>query len=279
MAEANSGERGARIWLRAVAVAVAGVLGIGLAFSLVRGEFLETARAPVSEVLGWMGTVLFWGVIVPVAWVISGLISLFAGLFSVDGELRGIFVDGGSIGEQFLEREPGNTPAYVTGLEWALLVVFSVLVLYILSRALRRRRRGRDPRVEGVRESVRGRSDPVYDAAGMLFDLLPPGLRRRRGARSIYLPSGPAGVVDALRSYYRLLLHAGKEGGDMPRSSTPAEYEDSLSGLVPGGLASRATAAFNAAFYGGIEPPATDRKEISAELDRLGAPDLPDQEA
>ncbi len=78
----------------------------------------------------------------------------------------------------------------------------------------------------------------------------------------------------ARRAYYRLLLHAGARGGDRPRSSTPVEYREELAQLVPGDLAGRSTEAFNAAFYGGHEPPADELAEIRAELDRLGAPHL-----
>ena len=58
------------------------------------------------------------------------------------------------------------------------------------------------------------------------------------------------------------------------RSATPTEYSGELDALVPGGIAARATAAFNAAFYGGAEPPAAELDDIGTELDRLGAPDI-----
>lgn len=270
----TGGERGAAIWLRAVAATVAGVLAVGLAFSLVRREFLETVRAPVNEVLGWMGTVLFYVFVIPMAWIVNGVVGLVVGLLSGD-EPTGEFIGtGGSFGEQFLEREAGPTPLYVTALEWLLLGIIAALALYVLSRAFRRRGRDRSERVEGVRESVLGESDPVYDAASILFGLLPSGLRRRRAGATITLPPGPPGVVDAMRSYYRLILHAGSKGGPRPRTATPGEYLSHLTSLVPGPLARRATAAFNVAFYGGREPPVEDLAETKAELDRLGAPDL-----
>jgi hypothetical protein len=125
-----------------------------------------------------------------------------------------------------------------------------------------------------VRESVLGESDPMLDAANMLFGLLPSALRRRRGGHRIVLPSGPPGVVEAMRSYYRLLLHAGGQGGERPSSTTPAEYRARLAQQVPEDLASKSTEAFNAAFYGGHEPASEELAQVRAELDRLGAPDL-----
>ncbi len=268
------GEKGAAIWLRVVGATVVGVLAVGFAFSLVRKEFLETVRAPVSEVLGWMGTVLFFVFIVPVAWVITGVVSLFLGLLSGDEPGRELTPLGESFGEQFLQREAGPTPLYVIALEWTLLAVVVAIVLYIVARALRRRRRRRPQQVDAIRESVLGESDPFLDAANMLFGLLPSALRRRRAGARIELPSGPPGVVAAMRAYYRLLLHAGARGGDRPRSSTPGEYRKELARLVPGDLAGISTEAFNAAFYGGHEPPAGELAEMRAELDRLGAPHL-----
>ena len=269
------GERGAMIWLRVVAGTVAGVLAVGAAFSLIRREFLEAVRAPVSEVLGWMGTALFYVVILPVAWVINGLVGLVLGLFSGDGPTRELIPTGESLGEQFLQREAGPTPSYVTALEWVLLAVVIAVALYVIVFALRRRGRRRPAQIEGVRESVLGESDPMLDAANMLFGLLPSALRRRRAGSRVTLPSGPPDVVEAMRSYYRLLLHAGGRGGDRPSSTTPAEYRARLAQLVPGHLADASTEAFNAAFYGGHEPDGDDLAQIRAELDRLGAPDLP----
>lgn len=121
-----------------------------------------------------------------------------------------------------------------------------------------------------------GESDPVLDAANMLFGLLPSALRRRRAHNRVVLPPGPPGVVEAMRSYYRLLLHAGARGGGKPSSTTPAEYLGQLDTLVPGDLATKSTEAFNTAFYGGHEPASDDLAQVRAELDRLGAPDLPD---
>ncbi len=268
------GERGAMIWLRAVGTAVAVVLAIGFAFSLVRSSILDAVSAPVTEVLGWMGTVLFFAFIVPVAWVVNGVVRLFVGLFAGDGPTGDVIPAGESIGEQFLQQQSGQTPLYVAALEWILLAVISAAGLYILSRALRRRGRGSARTPQGVRESIREDFDPVFDAAEMLYGLLPAALRRRRGRSPIVLPSGPPGVVRALRGYYRLLLFAGSLGGMRPRFATPTEYSGELDALVPGGIARRATAAFNAAFYGGAEPPAAELDEIGAELDRLGAPEI-----
>ena len=268
------GGSGAMIWLRAVGAAVAGVLAIGFAFSLVRRSFLDAVSAPVSEVLGWMGTVLFFAFIVPVAWVVNGVVRLFVGLFAGDGPTGDVIPAGDSIGEQFLQQQSGQTPLYVTALEWILLGVISAAGLFILSRALRRRGRGSARTPQGVRESIREDSDPVFDAADMLFGLLPAALRRRRAKSPIVLPAGPPGVVMALRGYYRLLLYAGSLGGTRPRSATPTEYSGELDALVPGGIARRATAAFNAAFYGNAEPSPAELNEIGAELDRLGAPEI-----
>lgn len=268
------GGRGAMIWLRAVGAAVAVVLAIGFAFSLVRRSILDAVSAPVTEVLGWMGTVLFYAFLVPIAWVVNGVVRLFVGLFAGDGPTGDVIPVGESIGEQFLQQQSGQTPLFVTALEWILLGIISAAGLFILSRALRRRGRGSARTPPGVRESIREESDPVFDAAEMLYGLLPAALRRRRVRSPILLPAGPPGVVRALRGYYRLLLYAGSLGASRPRSATPTEYSGDLDALVPGGIAHRATAAFNTAFYGGAEPPAADLDEIGAELDRLGAPEV-----
>ena len=261
-------------WLAAVGATVAAVLAVGFAFSLVRRTFLDVVNAPVTEVLGWMGTVIFYAFLVPVAWVVSEVVGLLVGLFAGDGGSGEVVPLGESIGEQFLQRQSEQAPAYVAVLEWILLAVLSAVGIYILSRALRRRGRsgGRDE--HGVRESVRGEADPVLDAAELLLGLLPSALRGRRRAAPIALPQGPPGVVGALRCYYRLLLHAGSLGARRPPAATPNEYMAELDALVPGGIAGRATESFSEALYGGLGQPDSRLKEMDAELDRLGAPEL-----
>ena len=268
------GARGAAIWLRAVGAAVAAVLAIGFAFSLVRRGFLEAVSAPVAEVLRWMGAALFYVFIVPVAWVVNAVVRLYVSLFS-SGEPRGdAIVLGDSIGEQFLERQGGASPAYVQALEWLLLALVSAVALYILYRAVRRRGRSRPRSPEGVRESVSEGADPAYDAAALLYDLLPAALRRRRGRRRIAVPEGSSGVARAVRCYYRLVLLARSMGVARPRSATPLEHRAALEGVAGADLARGATDAFNAAFYGAVAPPDSALREMDAELERIGAPEL-----
>ena len=183
LSDATSGARGAATWLRAVGAVVALVLGIGFAFSLIRREFLQAVSAPFSQLLEWIGVVIFYAFIVPVAWIVNSVVRLFVSIFSGDGA-RDVIPLGESIGEQLLaEQQTSQAPAYLEALGWALAAIAIAGALYILYRSVRRRGRDRRRSPEGVRESVSEDADPALDAAALLLTLLPSALLRgRRGA-------------------------------------------------------------------------------------------------
>jgi hypothetical protein len=254
-----------------VAIVVA-VLLLGLLLSLLRKENLAFFTGPATTVLGWIGKGVFYAFIVPLSYIVNAIVSLVAGLFKEGARTQ---TDAPvSFGEQFLNQPDTGTPTYVTVVEWLLLTVVVAVALYFLARAFRRRRRVRFSEAQAVRESVREGADPTYDLGSLLFDILPSGLKRRRVRRHIAISGGPPGIVQALRAYYRLLLWAEERGLGRQGHETPSEYQARAMGKLWGAPVAEATAAFNAAFYGG-HPTLEDRlADLHSRLDDLGAPDV-----
>ena len=74
--------------------------------------------------------------------------------------------------------------------------------------------------------------------------------------------------VDTGAMYRTLAWHALQSGTEV----TDAAAVEALCRDWPAELVRRVTAAFNAAFYGGVEPSGDELAWTGAELDRLGAP-------
>lgn len=268
LAPGSERSAGAGPWLKVVLAIVVAVLLLGLLMSLLRKENLAFFTGPVATVLGWIGKGVFYAVVVPVSYVVNAIVSWVTSLLK-EGTSTGIDTPI-SFGEQFLNQPDTGTPTYVTVIEWFLLVVVVAVALYFLARAFRRRRRLRFSEVEGVRESVREGADPAYDLANLLFDLLPSGLKRHRGAKRIAFAGGPPGIVQALRAYYRLLLWAEERGLARSGHETPSEYQLRASDKLSAAPVAEATAAF----YGGSPSPEDRLANLNSRLDDLGAPEV-----
>jgi hypothetical protein len=272
LAQGSERSAGAGPWLKVVAAIVVAVLLLGLLLSLLRKENLAFLTGPATVVLDWIGKGIFYAFIVPLSYVVNAIVSWVAGFFREGTRTQ---TDPPvSFGEQFLNQPETGTPTYVTVVEWLLLALVVGVVLYFLARAFQRRRRLRFSEAQAVRESVREGADPTYDLGSLLFDLLPPGLKRRRVARRVAIPGGPPGIAQALRAYYRLLLWAEERGLRRQDHETPSEYQARAAAKLSSAPVAETTDAFNVAFYGG-HPTLEDRlSDLHSRLDELGAPDV-----
>ena len=154
-------------------------------------------------------------------------------------------------------------------LEYLLIAVVSVVLLYIMAQAFRRRYRLRQADEDGVHESVREDADPVYDLARLLFNLLPDRLRRVRSHRTYRLPEDEPGVVDVFRIYFGMLTLAEERGHPGLRPRRPPSIRRLSRASFPGRRSRTATAAFNRACYGHLPASPDEIAEMRSALDRV----------
>ena len=260
---------GTTTWPRVIGGIVAGVLVIGLAFSLLRESALQTIAAPFLWLLKGLGTVAFY-VAVPFVYVMTFIVQgIFAviGLFSSDNETE--FDLSGPIGFDLLERPEADPPAYMAIIGWAIVGLIVLGALLLLARAFRRRKRWRLLESSIVRESIREDADVGRDLAQLLLGLLPDRFKRRRASPRFRLPEGRPDVVDVFRIYYGLLALAEENGIPRPTSQTPAEYQRTLEQTFPASLVRWSTAAFIRARYGNHGAERREIDEMRLSLDRL----------
>ena len=260
-------------WPKVIGALVLGVLLIGLIAGLVENTVLPLVTGAVRAVMGFtierivapVLSAVLYPFVAAMEWLFSTLINLF------QTDLEQQVVEGFNLGPPEVEQleEEGGNPGVVRFIQIAGIAVLTVVVvaaLYFLARAFRRRKRGRYEYPEGARESVKEGSDPLLDAAKLLFDLLPERLRRRRARRELRAPDGEPGVVEAFEIYYNLLGAAERRGVRRQASESPLEFEVRLGPLFPPELARKATAAFNRACYGNLPPPESDLADLRSAI-------------
>ena len=132
----------------------------------------------------------------------------------------------------------------------ALIVVISIF-LYVLMRRLAKRFRRDD---EPDRESIFDEMNFASDIGDLFSDLMSnvKDLFKGAGRKVFRLPSGPPGVVEALRLYYQMLTTAEQNQVARPEHYTPNEFRGDLRSVFPNELVDPATEAFNRAHYGDI---------------------------
>lgn len=267
-------------WGRVIGGLVAGVVVVGLLFSLLRGSALTLLATPVTFVLNAIASILFYLVIVPVAFLANLVVQLlfwtfgrFANpenapeLIDPEGPLVGVL-------EELQYREGGSTlvDSVLEVTLWVFVGVVTLIVLVVLARAFRRRPRLLFRDDLGIRESVRHEADPAYDLAKLFFNLLPSGLKRRRRQPYFRLPDDDPDIVDVFRAYFQMLSLAEASGRPRSPSSTPHEYAESLESVFPADLVRSVTEAFTRACYGHhpAPRPAIDLMMASVEAITLG---------
>ena len=270
---------GARSWSRVISGIVVLVVLVGLLFSLLQKGILNFISAPATVVLNALATVIFYVVLVPLIYIIEFLVRAFFSILSrIVGEVEPVEFDAGAgLGEMFqqLQEETADTgpSALLQFIEWTLLAVLILVVLYFLGRSFRRRMQWRRVENEGVRESVAEDADAATDLARLLFNLLPERFRRKKAQRRIHLPDDEVGIVDVFRIYFGMLHLAEDRGHPRPTSQTPSEYQSTIEGIFPQRLVRMLTDAFNRACYG-HRPSSRDQiDEMRQELDQAKSDD------
>lgn len=270
-------------WPKIIAGLVSVVVAVGLVVALIRKDVLSIVSNPAVDGLFTAVTGAFWAVVAPISLAftafVDGLISFFDHIYDPE---PGDIAAGEAQSEQLLtqaeldtlvqeEQESGALFFVIQQIiEWAFLAVVTIVLLYILFSVIRRLLKALPDTTDGLRESVGDEANIGSDLARLLWKLTPERLRRRRG-RSLRVPSGPPGIVDVFKVYYRLLSMAEKQGVRRAPHETANEFQGALEGTLPPDLVRTATRSFNGACYG--DHPAT-QEQISwmrSYLTRLAA--------
>ena len=266
-----------KTWARTIGGVVAAVLIVGLFFSLLHKSVLELLSSVAGAALSASQAVIFYVVILPIGLVagliIQYLLLLWDMLIGDPAPVEGEGQVGAEAPEPFSVEElgePGEPGIIVDIIEWTLLVIFVLILLFVLSRAFRRRSRRRLVHQQAERESVMGEADPALDMARLLSGLLPSWFTSR-DKPAFRLPEDDADLVDVFRIYFGLLVFADERGFPRPSNETPMEYQSTLERLVPRNLARMATAAFIKACYGHLPTPRDQIDQMRLSLEQLSS--------
>jgi hypothetical protein len=205
--------------------------------------------------------------------LLSALFSLLARIFGEPEEIEidtpGGFVERArELAEEFADTGPSTI---VQVIQWTLLAVVVLAVLYFLARAFQRRIRWLRVDQEGMRESLSEDVDPAYDLARLLFNLLPDRFRKKRTEYRLRLPDDDSEIVDVFRVYFGMLMLAEDRGHPRTLNQTPTEYQSSLESVFPQNVVRTVTAAFNRACYGHQPATRAEIDEMRGALERATA--------
>lgn len=264
-------------WPKVVGGTVSAILIIGLLFSALRQGAISLVAVPVLAVVKAIGTVFFFVVIVPIAfiifWLLQGVQSILGAFVSPDPdelELSENLGFGESLSRLQSEADQGGwIDTLLQVVQWAGLAVIVLLMLFLLARAFRRPRRWRRHEPEATRDTVAEDVDPAYDMAQLLFNLIPRRFTHRSRLQPLRLPDDEAGVVDVFRLYFGLLLLAENKGYWRGPSQTASEYQRTLEEVFPANVVRAITAAFNRACYGRHTAPREQIDEMRTALEGL----------
>ncbi len=262
-----------RAWLKVIGGLVLGIVIVGLLVSMLQRDVLEYISRPALVVLNLLGTVVFYVIIVPIAFVVGALTQ---GLLTVLGWFDSdVPFEAPDMGGTLLElrEQTGEVNEVVAAVvqvsQWALVALLVAGALFVIAAAFRRRLSWRLVQSEGTRESVREGADAGDDLKRLLLNLLPRHFRRTREAAGLRLPDDEAEIVDVFRVYFGLLEQAREQGFPRPDHATPLEYQHTLEQVLPRRLARSATAAFTNACYGHHPPPKAVLEELKAQMEEL----------
>ena len=248
----SSKQWGQTAWTRVIGGIVSGIVVMGLLFSLLQRNVLSFITTPIIFMLNVLATVVFFVIIIPVAYVVDFLVKL---ILSIAPENVELFEPPESFGEQLRALQEDATDEPVASLllqvgQWTLVAIIVIVALLILARAYKRKQRDKEIDDESTRESVMGEADVTYDLAKLLYKFVPSRLTRKRSRRAYRLPDDERSIVDVFRIYFGLLTLAEKKGQRRPPQATPLEYRSTLEELFPRDLVRESTSAFVRACYG-----------------------------
>ena len=239
------------VWYRVITPVIGGVVIAGLVLGLLAAAVFPVVLRVLSIPFVFVVEQLIRPVLLLVAYLAG---QFWAWVFGLWGRSPGNqpFEGGGDAGA--VEgvtglSEQGDAPAFLGVLAWLIVAAIIAYLVYQSVTRLRKATSERWPNEGGERESVSEGTDPALDALKLLYGLLPSRLRRSP-SRTIAVPDGEPGIVEALRIYYDILTLAEAKGVARSPSETPTEFQPKLEQVFAPKLVQMATAAFVRACYG-----------------------------
>ena len=189
-----------KVWTRVIGAVVSVVLVAGLLFGLLQRSVLSAMSDPVVSVAGMATGAVFDVVIIPIGYVVELIVKILTaiiGLLSTRDEEFRILDPNAGIVDQIRVAEDGTEGGALASLlnvlEWAILAVAVIAILYFLARAYRRRVRLWRANVEGMRESVSADVDPAHDFGAAALEPRAVPVQRSRHAKGICTAIGRGG--------------------------------------------------------------------------------------
>jgi hypothetical protein len=235
-----------RRWLPILILVVGGIVlvGIGIA-SVFSSEFMDFLARLVGSIGDFVRTVVGY-ILIPLGfiatalyWVVSFIVNLIRG--ETIHEFEGADFD---FEEEAAEAAEGTpiSEVVILGIKWALFVIITIIVIYLLARAIRRFRVSRmKVDVTEVNESLWSWGGFVADVRLFLSTIWQRLWHRKKeitpgdATRRRYLDEEIEGTMGIREIYRRLLWQAARFGMGRRGYETPYEYRGRLGQLVPDG--------------------------------------------
>ena len=255
------------VWYRVITPLIAGVVIVGVALGLLAAAVFPVVLRVLSIPFVFVVEQLIRPVLLLLAYLAGEFWAWFFGLWDRPSESQP-FEGGGNAGA--VEAVPGlseqgDAPAFLGVLAWLIVAAIIGYLVYVSVTRVRKATAERWPNEDGERESVSEGTDPALDAMKLLYRLLPSRFRRSP-SRTIALPDGEPGIVEALRIYYDILTLAEAKGVARSPSETPTEFQSKLEQVFAPKLVQMATAAFVRACYGYRASPEAYLSELRLQI-------------
>ncbi len=225
-------------WAQVIAAVVVAVVSLGALFSALGHSFLFYISRPIITVLSWVGTVIIYVIIFPIAYLAEFIIK---GLRWLIGEptvreepqvLPSEMGLGDSLQQLMKEAEDKGPSIFAEIFEVAAIVIGVIGLLAIFAFAFRRRVRwGRRP-LENDRSSLSQGVNPLEDILRLAKSLIPAFDFKRSSAKYRIPDTIDEASREILRSYYEMLDRGNKKGVDRKLDMTPHEIVPVLSNVL-----------------------------------------------
>lgn len=245
-------------WAQVIAVLIVAVVSLGALFSALGHNFLLYISRPIITVLSWIGTVIIYVIVFPIAYLVEFIIK---GLRWLIGEptareepqvLPSEMGLGDSFQQLMKEAEEKQPSIFIEIFEAAAIFIGVIGLLAIFAFAFRRRVKwGRRP-LEKDRSSLSQGVNPLEDMLRLAKSLIP-GFGFRRSSPKYRIPDTvDEGSREILMSYYEMLDKGNKKGVERKLDTTPHEIVPVLSNVLAPQSVIGITELFVCVCYGSI---------------------------
>ena len=226
-----------RFWLKVIGLVVALIGGFGVFFSFIRPEILEAIASPITIVIGWIGKVFIYVVVIPIAYLaeylIKGLLWMFGNPISAEEYVsrQGVSFELGMPARQIAQPGVEDTSSIFAEIfEISIILLGVFLLVSILGFAFSRRVRWLRKPLESDRVISPEKIDPLKDFLRLARGLLPSLSKSSAGSKVFNLPEGINEDTKSVLEYYYRMLDKGKRNGiERTIDSTPTEMVKLLS--------------------------------------------------